>query len=166
MLFLPHFYIHFAPFCILTYKKIRLNTLFSKTLCLNLCLKHTKSRPLTGRLFSMYQFANAQCNGDAERDERRQGERPKRHISGRIGQMPRVARDEEQEPTRPRRTGEDEVHPAEDEPVAPIFQHGSEPTHKAQGILKQFRQVRQRRRCPFPQRFHIDPSPFCFHNAR
>lgn len=75
----------------------------------------------------MYQLPNAQCNGDAERNERRQRERPKRHIGGRIGQMPRVSRDEVQEPPQPRRAGEDEVHPAEDEPVAPVFQDGSEP---------------------------------------
>ena len=111
----------------------------------------------------MYQLPNAQCNGDAERNERRQRKRPKRHISGRIGQMPRVARDKVQEPSQPRRAGEDEVHPAEDEPVAPVFQDGSEPTHKAQGIVIQVEKVRQRRRCAFPQRRH-PTFPFSAHS--
>ena len=70
----------------------------------------------------MYQLPNTHSNGNAERDERRERKRPERHIGGGIGQMPRVTRDEEQQPARPRRRGHDRVHGGEDEPVAPIFE--------------------------------------------
>ena len=89
----------------------------------------------------MYQLPNTHSNGNAERDERRERKRPERHIGGGIGQMPRVTRDEEQQPARPHRRGHDRVHGGEDEPVAPIFERRADIAQQAHGRVIQVQKV-------------------------
>ena len=83
----------------------------------------------------MYQLPNTHSNGNAERDERRERQRPKRHVCGGIGQMPRIARDEEQQPARPCRRGHDGVYGGEDEPVTPILEDGADIAQQAHGCV-------------------------------
>lgn len=89
----------------------------------------------------MCQLANAHSNGNAERDERRERKRPKRHIGGGIRQVPRVSRKEEQQPAHPRWRGHDEVDDAEDQPVAPILEDGADTAQQAHGRVIQVQKV-------------------------
>lgn len=93
------------------------------------------------RLSSVCQLANAHSNGDAERDERRERKRPKRHIGGGIRQVPRVACNEVQEPARPRRRSHDGIYGGEDQPVAPILEDGADTAQQAHGRVIQVQKV-------------------------
>lgn len=51
--------------------------------------------------------------------------------------MPRIARKEEQQPTRPRRRGHDGIYGGEDQPVAPILEDGADTAQQAHGRVIQ-----------------------------
>lgn len=55
--------------------------------------------------------------------------------------MPRIARDEEQQPARPRRRGHDGVYGGEDEPVARIFERRADIAQQAHGRVIQVQKV-------------------------
>lgn len=89
----------------------------------------------------MYELSYAQGYSDTKGYQRRKRQSPKRHVSGRIRQVPRVTCDEIQKPPHPSGRRHGEINGSEDEPVTPIFEDGAEPAQEAQRIFIQVQKV-------------------------